>query len=116
MSKTHRDLAKMEREYAQKLTTYKPEFPAMQQLKDHPLPTYQRPQYPNYHEHDDLGKAWTYTCRNLRHGKGFTTARAPDRPETAVYFSPLSPPGTVIASPLYSTVTSAVPSVLPASS
>jgi tricorn protease len=27
----------------------------MQQLKDHPLPTYPRPQFPNYHEHDDLG-------------------------------------------------------------
>ena len=27
----------------------------MQQLKDHPLPEIKRPQYPNYHEHDDLG-------------------------------------------------------------
>jgi tricorn protease len=27
----------------------------MQQLKDHPLPQYKRPTYPNYHEHDDLG-------------------------------------------------------------
>ena len=27
----------------------------MQQLKDHPLPQFKRPQYPNYHEHDDLG-------------------------------------------------------------
>jgi tricorn protease len=27
----------------------------MLQLKDHPLPTIQRPPYPNYHEHDDLG-------------------------------------------------------------
>jgi tricorn protease len=26
-----------------------------QQLKEHPLPTYQRPAYPNYHQHDDLG-------------------------------------------------------------
>jgi len=27
----------------------------MQQLKEHPLPQYKRPAYPNYHEHDDLG-------------------------------------------------------------
>ncbi len=27
----------------------------MQQLKDHPLPQINRPPYPNYHEHDDLG-------------------------------------------------------------
>jgi tricorn protease len=27
----------------------------MQQLKDHPLPQYQRPAYPNYHEKDGLG-------------------------------------------------------------
>jgi len=27
----------------------------MQQLKEHPLPQIQRPAYPNYHEHDDLG-------------------------------------------------------------
>ena len=27
----------------------------MQELKDHPLPQYKRPPYPNYHEHDDLG-------------------------------------------------------------
>ncbi len=27
----------------------------MQQLKDHPLPQIKRPEYPNYHEHDDLG-------------------------------------------------------------
>jgi len=27
----------------------------MQQLKEHPLPQILRPQYPNYHEHDDLG-------------------------------------------------------------
>ena len=27
----------------------------MQQLKEHPLPQIKRPQYPNYHEHDDLG-------------------------------------------------------------
>jgi len=27
----------------------------MQELKDHPLPQYKRPAYPNYHEHDDLG-------------------------------------------------------------
>ncbi len=27
----------------------------MQQLKEHPLPEIQRPPYPNYHEHDDLG-------------------------------------------------------------
>ena len=27
----------------------------MQQLKEHPLPQIQRPPYPNYHEHDDLG-------------------------------------------------------------
>jgi tricorn protease len=27
----------------------------MQELKDHPLPEYKRPPYPNYHEHDDLG-------------------------------------------------------------
>ena len=27
----------------------------MQQLKEHPLPEIQRPKYPNYHEHDDLG-------------------------------------------------------------
>ena len=27
----------------------------MQQLKEHPLPTYQRPAYPNYHESDGLG-------------------------------------------------------------
>jgi tricorn protease len=27
----------------------------LQQLKDHPLPQYKRPAYPNYHEHDDLG-------------------------------------------------------------
>jgi tricorn protease len=27
----------------------------MQQLKEHPLPQYPRPAYPNYHEHDDLG-------------------------------------------------------------
>jgi tricorn protease len=27
----------------------------MQQLKEHPLPQYKRPTYPNYHEHDDLG-------------------------------------------------------------
>ena len=27
----------------------------MQQLKEHPLPEIKRPQYPNYHEHDDLG-------------------------------------------------------------
>ena len=27
----------------------------MQQLKEHPLPQYKRPPYPNYHEHDDLG-------------------------------------------------------------
>jgi tricorn protease len=27
----------------------------MQQLKEHPLPKYARPAYPNYHEHDDLG-------------------------------------------------------------
>jgi tricorn protease len=26
-----------------------------QQLKEHPLPEIQRPKYPNYHEHDDLG-------------------------------------------------------------
>jgi tricorn protease len=28
----------------------------MQQLKEHPLPEIKRPPYPNYHEHDDLGK------------------------------------------------------------
>ena len=27
----------------------------MQELKEHPLPKYERPAYPNYHEHDDLG-------------------------------------------------------------
>jgi tricorn protease len=27
----------------------------MQQLKEHPLPQYQRPAYPNYHEKDGLG-------------------------------------------------------------
>ncbi|MBS0417054.1 MAG: PD40 domain-containing protein [Proteobacteria bacterium] len=27
----------------------------MQQLEEHPVPQYQRPAYPNYHEHDDLG-------------------------------------------------------------
>jgi len=27
----------------------------MQQLKEHPLPEFKRPAYPNYHEHDDLG-------------------------------------------------------------
>jgi tricorn protease len=27
----------------------------MQQLKEHPLPQIKRPEYPNYHEHDDLG-------------------------------------------------------------
>lgn len=27
----------------------------MQQLKEHPLPQINRPPYPNYHEHDDLG-------------------------------------------------------------
>jgi tricorn protease len=27
----------------------------MQELKEHPLPQYKRPEYPNYHEHDDLG-------------------------------------------------------------
>ncbi len=27
----------------------------MQQLKEHPLPKIERPAYPNYHEHDDLG-------------------------------------------------------------
>jgi tricorn protease len=27
----------------------------MQQLKEHPLPEIKKPQYPNYHEHDDLG-------------------------------------------------------------
>jgi tricorn protease len=27
----------------------------MQQLKEHPLPQFKRPAYPNYHEHDDLG-------------------------------------------------------------
>ncbi len=27
----------------------------MQQLKEHPLPQYKHPAYPNYHEHDDLG-------------------------------------------------------------
>jgi tricorn protease len=27
----------------------------MQQLKEHPLPTYKRPAYPNYHENDGLG-------------------------------------------------------------
>ena len=26
----------------------------MEQLKEHPLPTYPRPAYPNYHEHDGL--------------------------------------------------------------
>jgi tricorn protease len=29
----------------------------MQQLKEHPLPQYKRPAYPNYHEHDDLGSS-----------------------------------------------------------
>ena len=28
---------------------------ALQQLKEHPLPQVQRPPYPNYHEHDELG-------------------------------------------------------------
>ncbi len=27
----------------------------MEQLKEHPLPTYPKPPYPNYHEHDSLG-------------------------------------------------------------
>ncbi|MGA8110756.1 MAG: PDZ domain-containing protein, partial [Acidobacteriaceae bacterium] len=27
----------------------------MEQLKEHPLPTYQKPPYPNYHQHDGLG-------------------------------------------------------------
>jgi tricorn protease len=27
----------------------------MEQLKEHPLPTYPKPPYPNYHEHDGLG-------------------------------------------------------------
>ena len=27
----------------------------MQQLKEHPLPTYERPAFPNYHQEDDLG-------------------------------------------------------------
>jgi tricorn protease len=27
----------------------------MEQLKEHPLPTYQKPPYPNYHQHDALG-------------------------------------------------------------
>jgi tricorn protease len=27
----------------------------MQQLKEHPLPQFQQPAYPNYHEKDDLG-------------------------------------------------------------
>ena len=27
----------------------------MEQLKEHPLPTYPKPAYPNYHEHDGLG-------------------------------------------------------------
>jgi tricorn protease len=27
----------------------------MQELKEHPLPKYERPAYPNYHEHDGLG-------------------------------------------------------------
>jgi tricorn protease len=27
----------------------------MEQLKEHPLPTYPKPAYPNYHEHDSLG-------------------------------------------------------------
>ena len=27
----------------------------MEQLKEHPLPTYPKPPYPNYHEHDNLG-------------------------------------------------------------
>ena len=27
----------------------------MQQLKEHPLPQIKRPEYPNYHQHDDLG-------------------------------------------------------------
>jgi tricorn protease len=27
----------------------------MGQLQEHPLPTYRRPAFPNYHEHDDLG-------------------------------------------------------------
>ncbi|MGA7908010.1 MAG: PDZ domain-containing protein [Candidatus Sulfotelmatobacter sp.] len=27
----------------------------MQELKEHPLPEFKRPAYPNYHEHDDLG-------------------------------------------------------------
>jgi tricorn protease len=27
----------------------------MEQLKAHPLPQYQRPAYPNYHDKDDLG-------------------------------------------------------------
>ena len=26
----------------------------MEQLKEHPLPTYPKPAYPNYHEHDGL--------------------------------------------------------------
>jgi tricorn protease len=27
----------------------------MEQLKEHPLPTYPKPPYPNYHEHDAVG-------------------------------------------------------------
>jgi hypothetical protein len=27
----------------------------LQQLKEHPVPEYNKPAYPNYHEKDDLG-------------------------------------------------------------